>query len=342
MALQTLWSGLFPSAYGATGDTSLSMALADDKVAFVVRLAKSGNIRKVHFLLGSVTTGQTLKVALQNVNASGDPDDTDDQSGTVTVADTDDGLWKTVTLGTDRASTAGDAIGVVIKWNGSAGNLNIICADTIIKGNIYPDRFTVATWTKQLRAPCVVLEYDDATIAPLAGVLPGSSTSTDFGSGDTPDEVALILNYPFPCQCSGGEFFGRLTGDAQMVLYDSDGTTVLGSMSLDKDENASGTDSVWAFSWAPTTLLANTTYRLALKPTSATAVRLRYLVTGTAAHLDTMEGGDGFHWSQRTDAGAWTQTTTRRPYFGARLEAFDAGGGGGGGLKLAGRGGLAG
>jgi len=48
--------------------------------------------------------------------------------------------------------------------------------------------------------------------------------------------------------------------------------------------------------------------------------------------LDMLSGGQAFHFSSRADAGAWSDTTTRRPIMGLILSAADDGVGGGGGM----------
>jgi hypothetical protein len=42
-------------------------------------------------------------------------------------------------------------------------------------------------------------------------------------------------------------------------------------------------------------------------------------------------GGDTVSFASRTDAGAWTETDTRRMFAGVRISAIDDGSGGGGG-----------
>ena len=44
-----------------------------------------------------------------------------------------------------------------------------------------------------------------------------------------------------------------------------------------------------------------------------------------------MDGGPNFHYTSRTDAGAWTDVTTQRPWMGLELLQIDASSGGNGG-----------
>lgn len=337
MASQTLWCADFPTRYeSAGGNTVLTIDAAGERAAFVGRVQKTGNIRKIHFRLGLVTTGQTLLVSLQDVDlTTGFPDGTADQSGTVAVADTDDNSWKTCTLSADRAVTLGDLLSIVIDWDSTAGNLIVLSNSQVIYGNYYSVLHT-ASWAIQARGPIVVLEMDDGSICPMYGGYPAVPASVDTGSGSTPDEIAMYFSVPFPCRCSSVNFFGRLAGDADAILYDSDGSTVLGSCSLDANLKTGTGDLSINGPFAPVALLANTAYRAAVKPTTATTMRLHYGDVSVAAHMAALPGGTGCHWSERSDGGAWSQTATRRPAIWVTLEAFDDGAGGGGGGVIGG------
>ena len=45
----------------------------------------------------------------------------------------------------------------------------------------------------------------------------------------------------------------------------------------------------------------------------------------SASLMEAIEGGQLFHHTSRTDAGAWTQTTTKRPLIALRVSAIDNG-----------------
>jgi len=48
-----------------------------------------------------------------------------------------------------------------------------------------------------------------------------------------------------------------------------------------------------------------------------------------AAAMDGFPGGQNVHRTERTDLGAWTDTTTKRPWMGVLLTGFNDGAGGG-------------
>ena len=80
--------------------------------------------------------------------------------------------------------------------------------------------------------------------------------------------------------------------------------------------------------FAPVALTAGAVYRLSLTPGPAT-VQVRTFSVPSNAHLGGFEGGSSWYYSQRTDAGAWTDTTTKRPWFGVHVASIAPASGGG-------------
>lgn len=334
MALQTIPGGLWiPQRTSLDVPFLANMVIdaADEKIAFIFKIGKTGTISKVGFKTGSVTTGATFDVRLETVDlTTGDPTGTllaTNSNGSLVVADADDFLWLTASLTTAVAVTRGDLVAVVIvNPSGSPGNMQIMAVAYGQNRFPYSDLFTTS-WTKQgdNRNPNCALEYDDGTYALHTGVYPIKLTPTDtYNSASSPDERGLIFQFPFPVQIAGVFMIMDLDGDADIVLYDSDGSTVLETISLDKDVRELTTIGGWNFPFDNTNeLSANTNYRVALKPTTTTNIGLATLETDTAAIMDSFEGGQNFHYTSRTDAGAWTETTTKRPVIGLLLDGFD-------------------
>lgn len=324
---------IWPAPYAENGVANLLLDASGEKAAVIFRVPKDGNIRKVHFRLGTVTTGQTLKASLQDVDpATGTPDGTVDQSGTVTVADTDDNTWKTVTFGADRAVTRGAWLACVIEFDSTVGNLNIT---KISSASLSQDAYTAlytGTWAKSSDMPVLAIEYDDGSFGVMTSVQPFSSTNVVINTGTTPDEAGVKFTLPFPAKCAGILYWGSApaSSDLDAVLYDSDGSTALATASLDADIVS---DTSLRLRLAPfsseITLEKNVAYRAVIKPTTATSFTFRYALASNAAHLAQAPGGTGFHMTQRTDAGSWTDTTTQRPYMAILISQLDDGASGG-------------
>jgi len=349
MALQAT-KGLLLNSYAGYSYTALLIDGAAEKVAFIIRVPKAGALSSVGFHLGTVTQGPTngLKISFQDVSlANGDPDGTIDEyaivtSGLVSNAWIDVGATGYMGSGgagsgSKRTVAQGDYLALVIEYAsfnaGDSLNVNGLSLNQLWVGNAYADLYT-ASWAKQGGSAVVLsLKYDDGSYAFLPNTFPYANSSyNDYNSGSSPDEIALKLKLPYSAKINGLWFFGLLTGasSADLILYAADGSTVLASASLDGDVTIND-KRLW---WVPVpeiTLTKNTFYYIALKPTTVTNERLYWFTVFAAAIFDQLDLDQNAYWSQRTDAGAWTDTTTKRPFLGATISALDDGAGGGGG-----------
>ena len=317
------------------------MDASAEKVAVVFRAPKAGTLARIGFRTGTVTTGDTLKVSFQDVStADGNPDGTPDQFRTQAVGDGDDNVWFRSGLvtsdgtngGTLRTVVRGELVAAVIEFDSFvAGNLNIastalLASDTL--GGSYLTHFTAAWAKSRAVSAAVAVEYDDGSFGYIPNTLPAvTKTSTNFNSGSTPDEVALKFSHPVPLRVNGFWFASAVSGDFDVILYDSDGTTALATFTGDKDVSTPSTAAALfaaPFS-ASVSLLANTFYRIALRPSTVTNCSRIDFTVNAAAVLDQMSGGQNFHYSERTNAGAWTDTTTKRPLLGVIVDGQDDG-----------------
>jgi hypothetical protein len=226
------------------------------------------------------------------------------------------------TDGTDgggkRSVTRGDLLAIVIEFDSYvSGNMNLVNAAQLVDyGNgAYTTLKTGGTWAKTTASlGCLELEYDDSTLAYTDTLLPGVNSSGTLASNTTPDEVALYFRFPVGVTVGGAYVIIDLDAAADVVLYDTDGTTALATVSLDSDVRATTTVNGTLIVFpSEIDLTANAYYRLAIKPTTTTAVGYRRVEVRAAASFDMFDLGQNAYWSQRTDAGAWTETTTARP-----------------------------
>jgi hypothetical protein len=126
---------------------------------------------------------------------------------------------------------------------------------------------------------------------------------------------------PFPCQIDGLiVFHGNATfGNMEIVLYE--GTTVLQTVSVDANVIVGRRTCVYPI--PITTLSANTTYYVSMKPTSVTNVAVVSCDVSDANWWTLHDGGTSWYAATRA-GGAWTEITTRRYLnFGVRMCAFD-------------------
>lgn len=322
---------------------SILLDAVNEKAGAIFQPGKAGTVVGIEFLTGTVTTGGTVDVRLETVSVvSGNPSGTlfaANSNYSLVIADTDDNAW----LGAAQSLTGSavvaltDIVAAVIVVPAGA-NLNIQRSGVPARADFpYTSQF-VASWSHSMLCPVVALRYSDGSYAYCPGVWPTSSlTGTTFNSGSTPDERGIYFQVPFKCRVAGWWFHGSKSGDMNVVLYDSDGSTALQTASLDQDVDATNADNYYAgYFSGQTTLNINTWYRLAVKPTTVTSVKLWELGVSVAANMDGLEGGQKIYLSTRTDAGAWTQTATSRPFMGIIIDQLDDGVGGGGGETFTG------
>ena len=121
MPLQPSPVVVWPRMWNQSSAAVHTLDAAGEKLGFIFSVGKTGNISKLVIRCGAVTTAETLKLSLQDVDLStGEPDETEDQSGTFTPVVND---WVEVTLGSSRAVTVGDLLAVVIEFDSTVGDV---------------------------------------------------------------------------------------------------------------------------------------------------------------------------------------------------------------------------
>lgn len=316
------------------------LAAADEESAHIFKFGKIGTVSKILIPTRTVTTGATLDARLETVSLTdGFPTGTlldTGANGPLVIGDADDNTVITATLGTPLVVTAGmmasPAAVTIVNPSASFGNLNIMCARYMRQAFPYCALFT-GTWAKSASNfnPAFALEYDDGSYAWHPGVYPWFSQTIDtFNSGDTPDEIGMVWQLPFPHRVTGTLLNLDLDGDADIVLYD--GTTAVETISLDTNVRQSTGRSHFWLPFDNTEVLAkDTNHRVTVKP-GATDLTLISTDMFSAAIMDGRPGGQKFHYTSRTDGGSFTEVTTRRPDMSVFFDAFDDAVGGSGGV----------
>ncbi|MCZ2109083.1 MAG: hypothetical protein LC118_05865 [Dehalococcoidia bacterium] len=337
MALVDVPGMVWPEAWQASGSfANFRVDAAGEKAAMIIRVTKAGSIRKVHFRLNTVTTPTDTDVRIETVDpATGNP------TGTLWAANTNvtvaSGSLTGNTCITSGALTA-DAvvavyvIAVVIAPSGSP-DYNVAGYTMYNTDNVssYTALYTTS-WTKTGGiGPNVGLEYSDGSFGYIPYCAPMQNNSNiSLSTSTTPDEVAMKFSVDAPMRIAGAHLFMVVTGDFQLVLYE--GTTALATASFDKDlAGNAGSRSAWIMFNAPVELVAGTTYYLAIKPTTTTALTMYYQEVSVVGLWDQMSGGQAVHGAQRVDLGGWTSQTLRRYSIAAIFDQIDDGTGSGSG-----------
>jgi hypothetical protein len=344
MAFVTIPNGLLtptPVSIGSSTPAFSALSLltatgATDYAVWIVRVPKAGTLATVGFRTGTVTTPADLRVSFQDVTtATGLPDGSVDQFCDVASGSVTANTWLTTgnvthdgsSGGTKRTVSQGDLLAVVVKFASGAGNLQIVDVSLDETWN-FPFSLTLGG-TKRPRANTLFLTYDDGSYARFVGaVYPWSGfTAQSVATNTTPDEVGNRISLPFTCKVNGCWIKTNVTGSFEMVLYDTDGTTVLaqsGTQTTGLRQAANPLPSAIPFT-SEVELDAGSVYRLVLKPTTTTTLLAYNFDVPVAAAMGAIELGTDCYSTSRTDAGAWTDVNTKRYFMGLRVSQVDTG-----------------
>lgn len=168
-------------------------------------------------------------------------------------------------------------------------------------------------------------------------------TSLNVNNGSTPDEFGMYFELPAgSCQTYqvGGLRLGCLpAADFDVRLYDTDGTTVLASMSYDsslQNQTAQGAfDCMFTGTTLPT-LNAGSFYRLVVRPTTVSNMGpVQYFTfRQDSDKLAVLGATDDVQYTTRSNDGAWTENTNRMLTMQAIIVGLDQGTGSGGGMLV--------
>lgn len=324
--------------YQRTAQIGLSDLLFDaagEKIAFVFRVEKTGSITDVIFRIGGVTTAQAVRVTLQTIDAlNGLPSGTlygGSTAGVLTAPTA--GLLASVILGTPAAAVEGDIIAAVFEFNATVGNLNITYNSGISSSFPYCATFTTA-WQKVNYVPMLSLKYSDATYSSPNTQQPVNLSNPSYAAASAPDEYALKFKTTFAGKITGFHIFltsiTSPTGTFDIVLYDTNGTTVLATKAVDPVILGFGNNSIINFT-TPVLVPANAFLYAAVRATGTGNVGVRTYTVKEAGQL-VSAGVTGFQ-SYRTDAGAWTDNTLAHMIIVPIYSEIETGAGTGTGLQ---------
>ena len=295
---------------------------ADDKVAVVMPAPKTGTLDKVWFRTGTVTTGDTIRVSFQDINASGYVDNGVDQYRLVTIASADDNTWFTTgsitsdgsDSGVKRSVTIGEKLAVVFDYaTYTSGNLSVnIGRNTSTSGgflsgatcHLYESSWAAST----IGSTCIALQYTDGVVF-IPGSMPAVASSTSaISSATTPDEYANVFSVPYPVKLWGAGCMvsSAVTRPFDIVLYSADGSTILSSGSFGSIYDSSINVTKTLPFTTPYTINAGSNYYLSIKPTSTAGFNLNQNTFPSVDVMSATPWGSACYGATRTDAGAWT------------------------------------
>lgn len=303
---------------------------ANVSAAAIIEAPKTGTVSKIFVLIGTVSgASPTIDARLETVSGAS-PSGTlfaTNSNGSQVVANN---TGYEVTLTGSAAVTKGDILAIVITY--SAGTTINVKVNNAQMQSKYPYGMLKTAGTYAAAStPVVALGYNDSTYPENYPLVPAVATATTYNSTSTPDERGNIFQLPVSLRAVGFQVAyqnAATSADFDLVLYDSNGTSTLASVSIDADQ-LFGTSGGWmkVYFSAAVTLLANTAYRVTVKPTTANDnAWVRYQALNTTV-MQALPGKGVWYGTSRTDAGAWTEVTTDWYPIGLLFDGIDTAGG---------------
>lgn len=312
----------------------------------VLSAAGSG---KISWLAGAITfaNGSTnLRIGINDVStATGLEDGTHDVyadlvGGTDTITAS---VVNTATMETGTKTIAhGDLIAVTLEMTARGGADSVVATGTpaVAMQLPYSTSDTGSGPGKgSSGCPRVAIQFDDGTLGWLTLFAPAAyEAPTAFGTGSTPDEYALVFEVPFTATVTG--VFADLdavssTDDFEMILYSDPLGTPVAERTIAQDPDVFSTAAaLYTRNFATAfTLLPNTKYAIALRPTTANTLTFQRMNFGTGNAALRGLTPLGTNWSQYTrsdNTGAFgSESTTLLPRFGLWISEFHDGAGSG-------------
>lgn len=322
---------------GSTGKTNANINVDNDWWTFRFTATSSGTIESIWFESGNTLTATgTLRISFQNVasgtygpDARGDGTDTHWVDVTVDASDTfylagpitDNGT----ATGTRKVVNTGDQIAVVIKRAPSSvfnGDINyLLSSEAAANGTSFapilsPNNFyssnAGSSWVFKAGTANLAIKFNDNSF--MRNVFHAVSAYNQIGplaSDTTPDEIGIVLVPEVTIQVSGVWVLGGDT-NAQIRVYNSS-DTVLASQ-LTGFHGGTNTNGEYRYHFfGPVTLTASNTYRITYTYLdSASQTRMFEIQVPEAAAMDQYPMGTASYRTERTNGGAWTDTTTSK------------------------------
>lgn len=301
---------------------NLGMTAATHKVAAVMQCPAAGTVDSIDFITGAVTTGCDIEARIETVGTDGLPTGTlvaAGATGTVTVANGDDNVSKSVTIGTPPTVALGDLVAVVLVVSSGTPNMNITSMLSAITNNGWPYSATYngSAWTKSGNVGPTAWLTISGTRQPFPGTCGGFTTTTarNFQASTNPDEYGNRLYVPFTARAVGLWWRGQhpnVDMDGVLQFAADDGTLLRSTTLTGQNQGGVGSAAYKLVLWTSTyEVTAGTWYRLSLRATGtvniATVESSGFLSGSTPIDLAYC-----YKCTRNDNAGAYTDDTAAR------------------------------
>lgn len=318
---------------------SSTLSSAGHKNAAVLPIRKTGTISKIYVRSGSTgNAGNAYTFSIQTISA-GYP------SGTLWAANTQQtgvtgivgggGIYS-ATLDAGASVNAGDIIGVVIECTTYVGNatFGIGFADGTGGGIGLPylANFTTS-WTTLANSPNLIIEYDDGTFYEALNVYSFTDiTSVGITNASNPRLVGNKITPTKTMRVIGFYIWCDLDETLDVIIYDTDGSTVLTSASVDKDLPG-GSVNIFVYTGyfsTPAILQENSSYYIVYKNNTATTINTYDFSALNSTARQYFNGGSVLSRVTTTvstpvDTSSYTEDDTKMTALGIIVDGIDSG-----------------
>ena len=278
-----------------------------EKAAWVFTDRMGGSLTAARIWITGGSNLTDIKLSVQGVDASGDPDGTILSSGNASAVLSGYSAGQhTFTFTSSASLTRNTQYALVAEFDSTVGNVlfasrKLPTSAFHVEGsnNQYSDHYT-GSWSKDYGFMPIALYYSGSLVT-MPGMGLNNNTNTSFNNASSPDEIGVRFKMPFTAEVIGAWAEIDADGDFDMKLYQTDDTLLVSG-----SHGASGRyldqfrmHFVW---FAPTVIKGGQDLRLSVLPTTTTSVRLVRTITEVA---DISYGGDVVN-TDRTNAGVWT------------------------------------
>ena len=330
-----------PSSAAPSFQNSINLAASGYKAANIIQVSKSGDISKISIRTGTTANASNVyTVSVQTVDLT-----TGNPSGTLKSANSQKtgvtgfaaNSSYTITLDAVATVTAGDLIAVVVELTTFVGNNTITLgvSDNGVGDTYIPAVLNyAAAWSRGSCACGFGVEYSDGSFAdgPFMYPLTAINAISLINSPSNPRMIGNKVSIPIASRCVGVWAYADADADFKITLFDSNGSTVLGTITTDKDVPvAIGTPGTYLLYFSSAiTLNANANYYLMIEGLGSTVNVYDYEGFSENARK-ALPGGTLFSkvttaTNTPTSTSDYTDEVTKQTQLGLILDGFDAGG----------------
>jgi len=317
--------------------------LAGKQAAMVFTVPKSGDIEAFEVYVTTVGNApdNAVRFSFQNVDASTGLPDGVDESVTVAGASVTVGHLAPGDFSANRTVVKGEVIAAVVDTpNFTTSDSFTLGGQVQTTSSQIPYGISATSTKQQTTLPLFVLRYSDGSYVAISQELwqVTSYAGRTFQSDTTPDEFGLKFEVPFDATLVKVDIHGRFnfaSNSADLVVYDGS-NNVMSTQTIDGDIAYAVTGVRYYVLYLDDSVAINAgdVYRVVWKANSSTLnSEIYYGIFTSLAMMDSVEGGQLFVATQRTDAGSWTDFDNGgdgywKPQIHLTFDTFDDGAGG--------------